>query len=248
MVSRLFQPLAWFFYFLRSQLVEIPVKGLWIDVGAGDGQFLKTVRARRKVGVEISPAAWRIMENFGLETMTNSKFLKSRGLNADIISFWHVLEHVGKPWEYLQAAKRNLTHKGKIIIGLPNVDSLSFRFFGQLWFHFQSKYHLWHFSLLSLKKVLNKSGFHIEKIDWWSPEHSLAGVLQTFINVSAGSENVLHLLVKRGTKQVVLKSKDVFWIVFWLTFGLPLILLFWVAGAVTHHPDSVVVVGATVVK
>lgn len=247
LASKLFRPIVSFFYALRQVYVGDGQNKLWMDVGAGDGEFLATIKALRRIGVEISSSGRRKMKEKGLETMTDQQFLKGQGLKAEVISFWHVLEHVGKPKDYLQAAKRYLVRDGQLLIGVPNLDSLSFRFFGSRWFHFQPKYHLWHFSPHSLTKILKKTGLHVKKIDYWSPEHSLAGILQTFINATAGSENVLHQLVKRGAGFFSLSTKDVFWIVFWLTLGLPIIFLFWLAGGFTHRSDTIVVV-ATVVK
>lgn len=239
-VSKLFIPIGLIFYKIRGSFAEGKNK-LWIDVGAGDGGFLKTVSAQRKIGIEISQAGRKIMEKSGLETLSNEKFLKTSGLDADVISYWHVLEHVEKPWEYLKAGKRNLSKKGKIIIGIPNIDSYEFQYFRNYWFHLVPKYHLWHFSKNSIELFLGKAGFKINSIDNWSIEHHLAGTLQSFINRTAGSDSVLHRLVKRGLDYSP-TFKDIFWSVFWLTFGLPVVFLFWGASSILKKPGTFILV------
>ena len=79
--SRLFTPIATLLYRLRSAYVGLGKKKLWIDVGAGDGQFLKTVNAHQKVGVEISPSGRVLMKQAGLKTMTDKQFLRLKNLD-----------------------------------------------------------------------------------------------------------------------------------------------------------------------
>ena len=240
--ATLFSPIAYGLYLLRQLYVGFTMKNLWIDVGAGDGGFLKTTRASRKIGVEVSVAGRKTMEEKGLETMTETKFLKTKGLKADVISFWHVLEHTKHPWKLLVAAEKNLSFGGKVVVGIPNVDSLEFAWFGRRWFHFQYPFHFWHLSPKSISKLLKNSGFRVEKIDYWSPEHHLAGVLQSFINRFADNENVLQKILKRKNQGVALTGKDVFWSLFWLTVGFPIVILYWVLGSVLHKSGTIVIV------
>lgn len=239
-ISRLFVPIAFFFYMVRKSFAK-GKKKLWIDVGAGDGGFLRTVNAQKKIGVEISLAGRKIMEKAGLETLSNNKFLKTLNLNADVISYWHVLEHVEKPWEYLEAGRKNLSKNGKIIIGVPNVDSFEFYFFRKYWFHLVPDFHLWHFSPKSMVLLLKKAGFKVDSIDYWSVEHHLTGILQSFINSTAGSDSVLHRLVKRGLNYS-LSFKDIFWSIFWLTIGFPVVFLFWVISALSKKSGTIIIV------
>lgn len=238
--SKLFFPIALFFNILRSSYVGYDRKQLWIDVGAGDGSFLKTVRSENKIGVDISLSARRIMKKCGISTMTDRQFINARKLNADVISFWHMLEHVSNPLDYLKAAKHNLSSKGLLVIGLPSIDCLEYHLFGNSWFH-TPKFHLWENSPHSISILLKKTGFKIKSIDYWSLEHHLPNVLQSFINFSAGSQGALHRLIRRGHDSTF-TGKDAFWSLFWLTLGLPVILLYWVIGALTQKSSTIVVV------
>lgn len=240
-ISKLFVPIGLLFYVIRKSFAGKGRKKLWIDVGAGDGGFLKTVGAQKKIGVEISLAGRIIMKKNGLGTLSDKEFLKASGLNADVISYWHVLEHVEKPWEYLKAGKRNLSKKGKIIIGIPNIDSYEFRYFRNYWFHLIPLYHFWHFSPRSIRLLLEEVGFKIEVIDYWSLEHHLTGILQSFINKTAGSDSVLHRLVKRGLDYSP-SFGDFFWIAFWLTIGFPIVFIFWFIGSISHKSGTIVLV------
>lgn len=249
LAQKLFIPIASFFHAIRRFYAGGGGKNLWVDVGAGEGGFLKTVRAKKRIGVEVSKSARKMIVKNGLDTLSDQEFLKTKKLRADVISFWHVLEHVENPWDYLNSAKKNLSKKGKIIIGVPNIDSFEFELTREYWFHLQPQFHLWHFSPRSIKKLLKQTGFKIESIDYWSIEHHLTGVLQSLINKSSQSkENVLHKLVKRGTGTSVLKGKDIFWSLFWLILGLPIVFLFWFFGALAHKSGTVVILASSLRK
>lgn len=241
LAQKLFAPLALFFYSIRESYVGIKNRNTWIDVGAGEGGFLKTVHAKQRIGVEISKSGRKMMEDEGLETLTDQQFLKAKNLNADVISFWHVLEHVENPSEYLEAARENLRKNGKIVVGIPNYISLEAQTFKKYWFHLVPKYHIWHFSPKSFEKLLAKAGFTIENINYWSLEHHPTGILQSFINSTAKSDSVLHRLVKRGLDYKP-AFKDIFWSAFWMTIGAPIIITFWIVGSLLKKSGTMIFV------
>lgn len=241
-VSMLFTPITNFFYLLRNLYIGPGEKELWIDVGAGDGAYLKRVNAKQKIGVEASSVARKMMERRGIKTMTPHKFLQGKNLEADVISFWQVLEHIGKPWLFLQAARHNIKRNGKIVIGIPNIDSFEFRLFGESWFHLAPRYHLWHFSPKAIGKLLAKEGFRIKFIDYFAPEHHLTGLIQSIINKTAGSRDVLHKIAKRQGNGIDPSIKDFFWIIFWMSLGLPIVFIFWILSALCKKSGTVVLV------
>jgi len=243
LASKLLKPVSTFFYLIRSLYVGTEQKKLWIDVGAGDGSFLKTVRAEKKIGVEVSASARRLMKDAGIATLTDEEFLKKNNLNADVISFWHVLEHVPNPWDYIAASKKNLIPKhGRLVIGVPNIDCLEYYVFGSHWFH-TPKFHIWENTPVSIELLLKQYGFKVESIDYWSPEHHLPCLLQTFINASTGSQGALHRFIRRG-HDATFRPKDAFWSIFWLTVGSPIVILFWIAGSLMHKSGTIVVTAA----
>lgn len=240
--SRLFSPIGNFFYLVRRWYIKAKSIHLWIDVGAGDGGFLQTVQAKRKIGVEISVSGRRLMESRGLKTMSEKKFLASRNLRADAISFWHVLEHMDNPWEYLPATAKNLRSRGFVVIGVPNLESLELRLFQRHWFHLVPQHHLWFFSPTSISLMLRQSGFAIVRIDWWSVEHHLPGILQSCINQTSGSDSVLHRLIKRRENFSALALADILSCIFWLTAGFPVVIVFWIISSVSRRSGTIVVV------
>lgn len=245
LASIFFSPIAGFFYDIRRGYVGDKKFKAWIDVGAGEGGFLKTVKAQKRIGIEISRSGREMMKDAGLEALSEKEFLRMSGINADIISFWQVLEHVENPWDYLEAAKRNLKKEGVIVIGIPNFQSFEFHWARQYWFHLQPQFHLWHFSPKSLKMLLMKNGFTIESSDYWAIEHHLTGVLQSFISKTAKSkENALHRIIKRQQGSSGTKLNELLWSLFFLTIGFPIIFIFWMVGALAKKSGTMVVVAS----
>lgn len=238
--SKIFSIINNFFYFERRKFVKEKSK-LWIDVGAGDGSFLQTVSAKRKLGVEISLSGRSLMQEKSINVATPGNFLKSKKLNADVISFWHSLEHVNDPRKYLLASFKNLKENGNLIIGIPNINSLESALFKDKWFHLAPKYHMWHFSPFSITYLLEDCGFTVKKIDYFSFEHHFAGLIQSAINKTSGSSDILHKLFKRRSDLSAFSLKDKFWCFFWFTFGLPFLIIFFFFAVVIKRSGTIVV-------
>ncbi|MFH0936772.1 MAG: bifunctional glycosyltransferase/class I SAM-dependent methyltransferase [Candidatus Daviesbacteria bacterium] len=240
--SKLFNLLMKRFYKKRLSYVKNVKRNSWIDVGAGEGSFLQVIPSKIKIGVEVSTSGTEMMKHVNLKTISDQQFLKTGSLNVDIISFWHSLEHIQNPDQYLEASYNHLKKHGKIIIGLPNIDSLEFSFLKNKWFHLAPYHHIWQFSPNSIKKLLIKHNLKIEKIDYFSFEHHFAGLLQSIINISSGTENVLHSLVRREIPLTIINLKTGVWIIFWLTLGLPFVVIFWFFAALVHKSGTFVVI------
>lgn len=242
LIGKAFAPIANILYVIRTWYVRMKRINLWIDVGAGDGGFLRNVVAKRKIGVEVSPSGRSMMETAGIETMTDQEFLRKKNLRADVISFWHVLEHIENPWVYVGAAVRNLGPHGSVVIGVPNGESLELQLFKRHWFHLVPKHHLWFFSPRSLEIMLAQHRLFIKSIDYWSIEHHFPGILQSLINVTSGGDSVLHRLVKRRENFSVLTGRDVVSSLFWLTLGFPLVLVLWITNSLFKRSGTIVIV------
>lgn len=243
-LSKLFMPLGDFFFRIRESYVGTEKKNLWIDVGAGEGSFLEKITAKKKIGVEISRSGRGSMRRKKITVMTNDEFLRAKKLNADVISFWHVLEHVDNPFAFIRAAERNLSSSGKLVIAVPNIASYEFEKFGTNWFHLAPLYHVWFYSPSSMRKILQNSGLTTEKIDYWAIEHHFTGLLQSIINKTTGSDNILHKLIRRKQDLSTVHIGQILWILFWCTLGLPGIILFWIMASITKKSGAFVLVAS----
>lgn len=104
----------------------------------------------------------------------------------DIVNFSHVFEHLHDPIETLQEVYRILKFGGVVMIDIPNNESLERRIFGEYWGGWDPPRHLFHFSPRTIKKVLQKSKFVVEKIEFPSDPRSVIPTLPFFFRSSYG--------------------------------------------------------------
>lgn len=241
LASKLFNPIGQLLYQVRSSYAKRSVN-LWIDIGAGEGNFLKTVSSKHKIGVEISDAGRKLMKIKGIATLSNKQFLKTKGLSADVISLWHTLEHVEDPRAYLLAISKNIQKKGQLIIAVPNIDSFDFKLFGDRWFHLAPDYHLWHFSPRSLSLLLKQTGFVVQEIDHFAIEHHLTGSLQSLINTLTDSQDILHKLVKRSSNLPEFSFRNVLTVILAIIISIPSATILWLTASIFRKGGAIVVI------
>ena len=167
-------------------------KGRIMDIGCADGAFLFNIKKREwnTTGLEISASAVR-EESFKdldiiIGDITEHHFAEH---SHNVITLWHVFEHLADPDIYLNEIRRIMTPEGLLVITLPNVASWQARWFGKDWFHRDIPRHLYHYSPETLQKLLIKYGFRIQKIEHLSLEYNPFGYIQSFYNKFLGDNN-----------------------------------------------------------
>ena len=138
--------------------------GRLLDVGCGTGAFL--VEAAQNnwqiAGVEPdSGAAQRAAERTNT-TILPDVFALPDDTRADLITFWHVLEHVHRLNETIERVAALLNPGGNILIAVPNPDSLDARQFGRFWAAYDLPRHLYHFTPDTITRLFAKHGFGLE--------------------------------------------------------------------------------------
>ena len=148
-----------FFRIFRQKRIERFIrKGRILDIGCGRGEFLSLMRERgwEAIGLELNEETARDARNvFGLEVKTgnlvDAQFKESF---FDVITMWHVLEHLPDPVQTIDECRRILKPGGLLVIALPHFDSLQAKISGKYWFHLDLPYHLFHFNEKNLELFL----------------------------------------------------------------------------------------------
>ncbi len=144
--------------------------GRLLDVGTGDGLFLKIASSSNFEisGTEISPAAVKAAKdlyglNIHLTEIEDSDFEKDY---FDVVTLWHVIEHVQAPLLVFKAAHKLLKPGGVIIVATPNLDKYLSRFIYRLlhrqpypFYSPRGEQHLFHFTQDTLERMINRAGF-----------------------------------------------------------------------------------------
>jgi 2-polyprenyl-3-methyl-5-hydroxy-6-metoxy-1,4-benzoquinol methylase len=141
-----------------------PSKGLILDIGAGTGDFLSVAQNNgwKTIGVEPSDKAKTIAKNKGVSFVESTTELESH--TFDVISMWHVLEHVPNLEEQVTELKRLLKPSGTLIIAVPNFKSFDAKHYGKFWAAYDVPIHFWHFSKLAIQKLFERENMKLEKV------------------------------------------------------------------------------------
>jgi 2-polyprenyl-3-methyl-5-hydroxy-6-metoxy-1,4-benzoquinol methylase len=117
-------------------------------------------------GVEVDEKARAFAKaEFGVQVNAPEDFIgrKIQG-RFDVITLWHVLEHIHDLHLYMERMKEYLAPGGTLVIALPNCESLDARFYKGYWAGYDVPRHLWHFTPSTLKLLAEKHGFELRKM------------------------------------------------------------------------------------
>ena len=127
-----------------------------LDYGCGTGFFLHQMQKNgfNVSGVEPSLIARQNAEKItGIKIDSDLSQVKGR---FDIVTLWHVLEHVSNLNETIEQLKRNLKENGTLIIAVPNYKSEDAKRYGPTWAGYDVPRHLWHFEQKTMQHLLKK--------------------------------------------------------------------------------------------
>jgi 2-polyprenyl-3-methyl-5-hydroxy-6-metoxy-1,4-benzoquinol methylase len=138
-------------------------KGSLLDIGAGTGDFLLVAKSNgwKTVGIEPSEKAKSIAQRKGVELKSNLSDFENHSF--DVITMWHVLEHVPDLENQIKELKRLLKPDGSIIIAVPNFKSYDANYYKEFWAAFDVPRHLWHFSKTAIEKLFEKEDLKLKK-------------------------------------------------------------------------------------
>ena len=139
-------------------------KGRILDIGAGTGDFLSVAKndGWQTIGVEPSDRAKTIAKSKGVSFVSATSELENHSF--DVISMWHVLEHVPDLDKQIKELKRLLKPTGTLIIAVPNFKSFDAKHYGKFWAAYDVPIHFWHFSKTAIKLLFEKEEMKLEKV------------------------------------------------------------------------------------
>ena len=154
-------------------------RGRLLDIGTGTGYFADTMARRgwKVEAVEKSPQAREFAKaHFNLDVKPESALKEFAPDSFDVITLWHVmehLEHLNETWEMLrelltekgmlievwERLRELLTEKGVLIVAVPNCSSYDAKRYGEYWAAYDVPRHLWHFTPGTIQQLASRHGF-----------------------------------------------------------------------------------------
>lgn len=187
--------------------------GRVLDVGCGDGSFLMALAQQGwdVLGTELSgsiatTAQQRLGDRIHVGAIENMGFAEA---SFDLITFWHVLEHLEDPARALSEARRLVKADGRVLVAVPNIESWQAQLFKQDWLHLDAPRHRWHFSVRTLAALADLCRFRVESIRHFSLEYGPFAVMQGMATKAGLGHSLFTRLVRLAPSQLV--REPLFW-------------------------------------
>ncbi len=175
-------------------------KGHLLDIGAGTGAFAHAMHEKGWKVTGLEPDAEtrsKAFENYKIQLQSTDTIFDLPENEFEVISMWHVLEHVHDLKPYLNQCFKSLKKHGRLIIAVPNYTSFDAKYYKKYWAAYDLPRHLYHFSPKSMSILLNEFGFEIVTIKpmWYdsyyvsllSEKYKQAGKLGLLLAVVIGT-------------------------------------------------------------
>jgi len=194
--------LNWYGVSRKKKIEKLKSLGSLLDVGCGNGGFLKIFDKHKwqLFGLEINKSQAQVAQKLRkvkifTKTVENFKFTPNY---FDVVTLWHVFEHLENPRKILVKLHRILKNNGYLLIEVPNGNSIYRKIFNDHWQLLMPPEHLFFWTNKSLKLIINNSGFRIIQVSYpgilsFSPISSFANYLRA-IGVDSNLSIIVALL------------------------------------------------------
>ena len=165
-VNKLYHRARDFMLGQKEQLVSKFARGKRVlDYGTGTGYFTDYLQRKGYAvkGVEIDDEARAYgAKKFGITVHPPAYLFSGIAPDSfDVVTMWHVLEHLYDPQDYLKKFHDILTDEGVLIIAVPNHKSRDAAVYGADWAAYDVPRHLWHFGPNTLRRMVGDAGFRV---------------------------------------------------------------------------------------
>ncbi len=151
----------------RSLIKSLVPKGRVIDYGCGTGHFLKCLKDAEYDVLGFEPdidARAFTKENFNIETKPLEEFSELENATIDVITMWHVLEHVYHLKRDFGQLVDKIKSGGYLVIAVPNRKSADAKKYGEHWAAYDVPRHLYHFVPQDIEYLAKEFGLTLDKI------------------------------------------------------------------------------------
>jgi len=160
-------------YMLRRKVALVEkvsgiTSGKLLDYGCGTAYFLNAVSENgwSAIGIEKSAKARNLATSmFKLDVYDPSGINHLEANSYDVITLWHVMEHIENLNEMLDRFYALLKPGGTLVVAVPNNKSYDAQYYGEYWAAYDVPRHLWHFDTSTVKALMNRRGFSFKTLE-----------------------------------------------------------------------------------
>lgn len=152
---------------LRLVGKQKPANTTILDYGCGTGEFLNICQ---KAGFNVfgmepdDKARAMAIKNYGLNVQPPEVINAFKSESFEVVTLWHVLEHIHRLKEFLSELKRILKSSGIAVIAVPNLTSIDAKIYKEFWAAYDVPRHLYHFSPKDIITLFSEFGFTLEEV------------------------------------------------------------------------------------
>lgn len=166
-IDKIYQAVRHYTISKKIQLVNsLAKRGKLLDIGCGTGEFLNACKADGwdVSGIEPGERARNYaIKQYSLKVGGETALNQLSQHSFDVISLWHVLEHVPDLNARIVEIKTLLKKNGSLIIAVPNSASWDAEYYKQQWAAYDVPRHLYHFTPETIEKLFAKHGFQLSQ-------------------------------------------------------------------------------------
>lgn len=178
-----------------------------LDIGSGRGYMLyflcKVFKYQRAVGTQLSRPALEFSRNrlgleiYGEDLLDHPWQPTDR---FDVVTMWHVLEHVPQPEAYIAKIRTLIAPGGALVLEVPNFSSWTRGWTGEFWLGLDLRYHLSFFTPQSLTIMLERQGYRVRLIHTFSLEYSTFISVQSIVSRLTGTQQYIFSWLQQPTR------------------------------------------------
>ena len=138
-----------------------------LDIGSGTGEFLNACKENgwNITGIEPSELARKNAEQkFGITPLPQEKLFEINKKQFNVITLWHVLEHVHQLDKTIDQINKLLVDEGVLIVAVPNCNSWDAKKYGAQWAAWDVPRHLHHFTQKDIETLFKRYGFKLSEV------------------------------------------------------------------------------------
>lgn len=160
LINRVYHLVRWYSLRKKVALIKKLSKGRnLLDIGAGTGHFLSVASQKgwKVTGLEPDDDARALAKTVnGIDLLPLDRLHEMQPGQFDVITMWHVLEHVYHLKRDLEKLVSLLKPNGTLVVAVPNRKSYDARYYKEFWAAYDLPIHLYHFTRPDIQRLMDQ--------------------------------------------------------------------------------------------